>query len=234
MIEKHVNRQRKLEDKRPIMFRLSDIVPNLDAWMMHSARSAHLTYAPQSVDASFPPFSEISVTTPGDKKAAAEQGFVSNGSKVFRLFCLSFHHFDDEQAKRVIKSTLETSDAVAIIELQDRRVGSLILMLLEFWLLFLISALWFWHNKLHLLLTYYLPILPFIHCFDGFVSCLRTRTFEETMHLVADVQGGKAAIREDSLGRLRRGDWVFSHRRSLHTWPVGHMDFIFGKKIVEK
>ena len=201
--------------------------------MIHASRSDNLSFAPQSVDASFPPFSVISATTPGDKKAAADQGFVSNGSKVFRLFCLSFHHFDDEQAKRVIKSTLETSDAFAIIELQDRRIGSLVLMILEFWLLFIISALWFWNNRLHLLLTYFVPALPTIHCFDGFVSCLRTRTFGETMHLVENVQGSKAAIREDIRGRLRRGDWVFSHIRSLHTWPVGYMDFTFGK-IVDK
>ncbi|KAK3675044.1 hypothetical protein LTR78_004978 [Recurvomyces mirabilis] len=234
VIERHINRHRKLEGKQPIQFRLSDIVPNLDAWMAHASRSDNLSFVPQPVDASFPPFSVISTTTPGDKQAAADQGLVSNGSKVFRLFCLSFHHFDDEQAKRVIKSTLETSDAFAIIELQDRCVGSLALMLLEYWLLFIISALWFWHNRLHLLLTYCIPVLPAIHCFDGFVSCLRTRTFAETMHLVEDVQGGKAAVREDSQGRLRRGHWVFSHSRSLHTWPVGYMDFTFGKKIEGK
>ncbi|KAK4902620.1 hypothetical protein LTR27_000558 [Elasticomyces elasticus] len=218
-IETLVNDSRRLEGKKPIQFRLSDLHPNIDAWMRHAALSENLSFVPQPVDASYPPFSVISATTPGDKKAALNAGYESK-SKVFRLFCLSFHHFDDATARRVLKSTLETSDAFAIIELQDRRIGSLFLMLLEFWLLLAITVLWFWHDQLHLLLTYGLPILPFVHSFDGFVSCLRTRTFDETLRLVEDVQGGQSNMHgNDSNGDVtQRKSWQFSHVRALHTW----------------
>jgi len=233
LIEKLVNHGRKTSGKNPISFRLSDIHPNLDAWMDHAALSDHLSFVPQPVDASNPPFSVISSSTSGDKEAAFDAGYVSNGSKICRLFCLAFHHFDDETAKRVIKSTLETSDAFAIIELQDRRIGSLALMLLEYWLLLLITVFWFWHDEAHLLLTYAMPVLPAVHSWDGFISCLRTRTFEETIRLVETVQGNSKAdhaLKGNAI-TVQRGDWLFSHSRTLHTWPIGYMEITFGKKV---
>ncbi|KAK5119331.1 hypothetical protein LTR85_007687 [Meristemomyces frigidus] len=233
LIESLVNHGRKASDKKQIPFRLSDIHPNLDAWMEHAALSDNLSFVPQPVDASYPPFSVISTTTPGDKDLVFRAGLKDNGSKVFRLFCLAFHHFDDETARRVIRSTLQTSDAFAIIELQDRRIGSLALMILEFWLLLLVTVFWFWRDDLHLLVTYAIPILPAIHSWDGFVSCLRTRTFEETIRLVEAVQGrkkGDHALKGNAIS-VTRGDWMFSHSRTLHTWPVGHMEVTFGRKV---
>ncbi|RMZ34461.1 hypothetical protein D0859_01397 [Hortaea werneckii] len=233
LIESLVNNRRRASGKKPINFRLSDIYPNLDAWMEHAAQSDHLSFVPQPVDASNPPFSVISVSTAGDKDAVFDQGYESDGSKVFRLFCLAFHHFDDDMAQRVLKSTLQTSDAFAIIELQDRRVGSLLIMILDFWLLLLVTIFYFRHNSLHLLLTYAIPLLPFLHSWDGFVSCLRTRTFAEFMSLVERVQGN---CKGDHISRrgdavAAHGDWLFSHSRRLHTWPLGYMEVTFGRKI---
>jgi len=178
-------------------------------------------------------FSVISATTPGDKDAARRAGYASNGHKVFRIFCLSFHHFDDEAARRVLKSTLETSDAFAIIELQDRKIGSLFLMVLEFWLVLFTTVFWFWDDWMHLLLTYGLPVLPAVHSFDGFVSCLRTRTFGETLRLIEDVQGGSVSAQDgEGEGSLSlRRQWQFSQARALHTWPLGYMEVIFGRRV---
>ena len=170
-------------------------------------------------------------TTTGDRSAARP----APQRKVFRLFCLSFHHFDDAMARKVLKSTLDTSDAFAIVELQERRLGSLLLMLLEFGLLFFVTVFWFWGDWLHLVATYVVPLLPAIHAFDGFVSCLRTRTFEETMELVEDVDGrgggGKGHALVGNGLSVRRAGWVFRYERSLHTWPMGYMSIISGRKI---
>lgn len=196
--------------------------------------SANLSFVPQPVDATNPPFSVISSTTPGDKDAAFDAGYTSEGNKVFRLYCLSFHHFDHQAARRVLKSTLELSDAFAIIELQDRRIGTLLLMLLEFWLLLVITILWFPHDWVHLAFTYLTPVLPIIQCIDGFVSCLRTRTFEEIIRLVEDVQGrwhvSDHALKGNSVV-AKRGDWIFRSARVLHTWPLGHMNAVVGRKM---
>lgn len=217
---------------QPVPFLLSDLYPNLEAWIQHSSRSDNLGFIPQRVDATNPPFAAISCTTPGDKDAALNQGFEHDGRKVFRLFCLSFHHFDDEGAKRVLKSTMETSDAFAIVELQDRRIGSLALMLLEFWLLVLVMWLWFWEDWVALACTYLLPVLPAVHALDGFVSCLRTRTFDEVVALVDEVLGKPGSSHLKGTGvTVRRRDWTFTSVRMLHTWPVGYLNAVVGRKI---
>lgn len=230
-IEQHLNRKRQSSGLNPISFLLSDLYPNLDAWIQHSSHSENLGFIPQAVDATNPPFAAISCTTPGDKQAAFDQGFEHDGRKVFRLFCLSFHHFDDEGAKRVLKSTMETSDAFAIIELQDRRIGSLMLMVLEFWLLLAIMWIWFWQDWAALLCTYLLPVLPAIHAFDGFVSCLRTRTFSEVVQLVDEVLGRNSQDLKGTGVTAVRGDWTFTSVRTLHTWPIGYLNAVVGRRV---
>jgi len=80
--------------------------------------------------------------------------------------------------------------------------------------------------------TYCVPVLPAIHGFDGVVSCLRTRDFGEVMELVEDVLGvsrGGRALKGNGI-TVRRGEWVFTYQRTLHTWPVGYMSVITGRK----
>lgn len=159
---------------------------------------------------------------------------------MFHLFCLSFHHFSDEAASKVMRSTLETSDGFAIIELQDRALGTLILMAGEFALLMLLTVFWFPHDWTHLAFTYWIPVLPFVQLWDGLVSCLRTRTFAEVLSLAETALGEKAKIIEvasEEKGGSREditialcGDWRFTRVRSLHTWPFGHMNAVVGHK----
>ncbi|KAK5704623.1 hypothetical protein LTR17_021717 [Elasticomyces elasticus] len=54
-IETLVNDSRRREGKKPIQFRLSDLHPNIEAWMKHAALSENLSFVPQPVDASYPP-----------------------------------------------------------------------------------------------------------------------------------------------------------------------------------
>lgn len=237
MIESLVNRRRQSANRPAIRFRLSDLYPNIDAWIAHAARSDYLSFVPQPVDASNPPFAVLSrpsTSNADEQDALLARGLQSDGSKVFRLFCLSFHHFDDAAARRVLKSTLATSDAFAIIELQERRLGSLVIMLLEFLLLWLVTVFWFPHDLGRGLLTYVVPVLPAVHSFDGLVSCLRTRTFGETIRLVEEVQGAQKlgeSVFEGNAVLAQRGEWLFEYSRRLHTWPLGYMNVISGKKV---
>ena len=231
LIEEHLQRQRARAGRSPVPFYLSDISPNLDAYVSHASHSANLSFIPDPVDATNPPFAAISSSTPGDKAAARERGYEHDGCKVLRLFSLAFHHFDDEGAKRVIKSTMNTSDAVVIFELQERRAGSLLLMLLEPFLVYMMAIFWFTDDWFYLALTYLVPVLPALHSFDGLVSCLRTRTFEEYVQLLDDSLGLKHQSKASGpLVTVQRGDWVFTNRRTLHTWPLGYMNVIIGMK----
>jgi hypothetical protein len=220
--------------RRAIEFRLSDIKPDLDAWMKHASQSDHLSFVPQPVDAANPGFSVISSTTPGDKEAALRKGFSSDGSKVFRLYCETFHQFDDRMALKVIESTLQTSDAFAIVDKRERRILSFLAVLFETIVTFLCAIFWFSDDPTHLVFTYMIPILPFIQCLDGIIGCLRRRPFEEMLRLFEAASGHKAVLREDG-GRPRFvcGKWLFHEERHLHTWPLGYMQVVIGTKTFE-
>jgi hypothetical protein len=69
-------------------------------------------------------------------------GSSDDKKRIFRLFNLSFHHFDDESAIKLLKNTMETSDGVAIIELQDRRLGCLAMMFFNFFFVLTITPFW--------------------------------------------------------------------------------------------
>lgn len=213
----------------PIQFSLSDLRPHLDSWMGHASRSETLGFVPQAVDAAYPPFAVISSTTKGDREAAHLAGLESNGSKVFRLYCSTFHHFDDETASKVVKSSMETSDAFAIVELQERSVFSLVMVLLESWMLMLMAIFWFWNDPVHLVFTYGIPILPVTQYLDGLVTCLRIRSFEEILRLLPKKYGaGKEGITAEKGEVAELRDWRFKHLRVLHTWPFGYMNVIVG------
>jgi hypothetical protein len=237
-IERLLNSSRVNAHQKPVPFLLTDIKPHVDSWMKAAAKSDHLSFIPQKVDATDPPVSVTSTSShaPGD---TAETRFFSD-TRIFRLYCLAFHHFDDQMARKVLQSTFDTADGFAIIELQDRRLGSLLLMVLDLFLILIASIFWFWKYPLHLVFTYLIPILPAIMTFDGLVSSLRTREFGEVMSLVDDVLGGATADRStiESIERdgqtvhvVRRGGWVFEGSSQMHTWPIGYLNWVVGYKI---
>ena len=223
-IERIVNAKRREQGKKPIPFVMSDLHPNLDEWMEVCARSraAALSFIPQSVDATDPPVSATSTSAPNWR---TEEGYRSD-TRVFRLYCLSFHHFGDKMARKVLESTMATADGFAIIELQDRYLSSLLLMLGHLPLIFLTSWWRYWRDVLMLVLVYLVPIVPVVNTYDGVASCLRTRNFREVMKLVA----AKMQERKGEEKVATKGDWVFRSRYEMHSWPVGYMNWIVGYK----
>ena len=195
------------------------------------AKSENLSFVPQAVDATNPPASVVSSAAAADSNSE----FHSN-TRIFRLYCLAFHHFPDDLARKILQSTLETSDGFAILELQDRRLGTLILMLGNFFVMFITTLWWFWKEPLHLFLTYIVPIVPFIMTWDGVVSSLRTREFEEVMALIENTSGDslkpEIVSSLDDKGRLikstRIGNWTFEGGREMHTWPFGYFNWVVG------
>ncbi len=101
-IERIVNTERRRRGEKEIVFTLSDIKPHVEAWRRASKKSMWLDYVDSSVDATDPPQEVMS-------------DYSGKSKKVFRLYCLAFHHFDDGMAKKVLESTLETSDGFAYV-----------------------------------------------------------------------------------------------------------------------
>lgn len=99
-IENHLNSGLRAAGKEDVKFVLTDISPHVSAWDTIARKSKSISYIPQSVDATNAPTADsLLKDVPGVQ-----------GKKVMRLFSLSFHHFDDDLASRVLENTVETSD----------------------------------------------------------------------------------------------------------------------------
>ena len=79
-----------------------------------------------------------------------------------------------------------------------------------------------------LFFTYIVPIVPFALVFDGIVSALRTRTFEEVLRLIPDNETRRNGYGQDSIAD--DNDWTFEAGWKMHTWPVGYMNWVVGKR----
>ena len=197
------------------------------------------------------PFADDEVTLTGKVRRRKERGEerrrdakrrfagVTAETKVLHLFCLAFHHFSEAGAREVLRQTLGRADAFVVLELQDRSPGCLAMMFLEGLVVTAVTCVWFWGQWSRWLLTYLLPILPILHTWDGLVSCLRTRTFEEMRTLIDSVLAeDRKELEKDSLlnqvglnGHVRAedelthdlGDWPLSRVRVRHTWPCGYL-----------
>lgn len=190
----------------------------------------NLSFIPQSVDATNPPVSVTSVSS-GDSRTA--DGFRSD-TRIFRLYCLAFHHFDDELARKVLASTMETADGFAIIELQDRYLSSIFLMLGHLPIMFGLSIFRYWKDIIMLIFVYLVPLVPVINSFDGLVSGLRTRNFREVMALIGAKVEGERMDGESIVKQAAKDNWVFKSAYEMHSWPVGYMNWIVGYRKSEE
>lgn len=75
-----------------------------------------------------------------------------------------------------------------------------------------------WGEPLALFFTYVVPILPVVLLFDGWMSCLRTRTPDEVEALLRTCG---AAGGDDEIDR-----WEVRSGSELFMWPVGKLHWI--------
>ncbi|MCJ1389405.1 hypothetical protein MMC18_002262 [Xylographa bjoerkii] len=193
----------------PVNFVLTDIAPHIEAWKEAQLGSPteSLQYIDYPIDAANAPRNFLSPVT---RKGQSQ--------KVFRLFFLAFHHFDDPLATQILENSIETSDGFAIFELQHRTFSSLLTCTLMWPLLLLISPFYFWRDPGFLFFTYIIPIIPFVLVVDGYTSSLRTRTADEIRTMVGG--GGKGGIK----------GWKFRSGSEVHTYPIGEMSWFIGTK----
>ncbi|KAL6718204.1 hypothetical protein ACLMJK_004292 [Lecanora helva] len=92
LIEQHMNEKLKSAGLNTVRFILTDLWPDLKAWK-DICKKEHIEYVEQPIDAT---------------KAVRVAG--ENGREC-RMFNLSFHHFDDAAAGKVLLSAVESADA---------------------------------------------------------------------------------------------------------------------------
>ncbi|KAG0651441.1 hypothetical protein D0Z07_1939 [Hyphodiscus hymeniophilus] len=188
-------------DSGAVKFVLTDLHPHIPDWTEASKRSENLSFVSEPVDAANAP-------THLNRK---------DGKKIFRLYNLAFHHFDNELGMAILKNTIETADGFGIFELQERTISSLITMIAMGLLMFLITPFYFWRSPGHLFFTYIIPIIPFVLVFDGYISSLRTRSAEEVQALMKEC------------GTSCDG-WTVKNGQEQHTFPTGYMTWVIGIK----
>ena len=221
-LDGHAPANEEVEEAQTVDFLMTDIHPHLSAWRQACKTSENLRYVPAPVDAASAPKDLLQLAGSPTYGNTLQP---KHNRKVFRLFCLAFHHFDDEMAVRILQNTLATSSGFAIFELQGRDLGNLFTVLMLGPLLWLGSWYWFWGSWSHLFWTYCVPIVPFVVVYDGMISCLRTRSKQETISLINQV------AEADKRGRGRLiDDWRFDAGGEMHTWPGGKMQYFVGVK----
>lgn len=176
------------------------------------------------------------------RDASRETETLTADDKVVHLFCCAMHRFTDAELGQVLTQTLGKADAFVILELQDRSLGCLAMLLLEGIILMLVSWSWFPDDLPRLFLTYVFPAVPFMHSWDGVVGCLRTRTFAELRQSIDDILAEDQRLQEkrqlsngfhsdddqpdeDSCGL---GDWTLSQAKIKHTRPCGWLHATIG------
>jgi hypothetical protein len=101
----------------------------------------------------------------------------------FRTIFSSFHHFPDTLARAVLADAVSAGEGFAMTEVTSRTMrafATMLLMPLFAWVLTPRMRPFRWSR---LLLTYLLPLIPFVVLWDGLVSCFRTRTPQELLRL---------------------------------------------------
>ncbi|KAF3928583.1 hypothetical protein AA313_de0201830 [Arthrobotrys entomopaga] len=199
IVEKHLNGQLKKEGLETVKFVLTDLYPNPEAWKQIQERSPAFSYVAQPVDAGKAPKKEVLLGDDGSK-----------GKKIFRMFNLAFHHFDDDGAKRILKDALNGSDAIGTLSgfLSVTSIGPLLTFLSPFH-----APFW---NLGHLFFTYVIPILPFVMVFDGYMSALRTRTPQEILALI------------NAIPERERMGWNWKWGRRSFAKPWGDINYFIG------
>lgn len=103
----------------------------------------------------------------------------------FRTLFSAFHHFPPPVARRVLADARARGAGLAVFEATRRDARTLGFMLLVPFAVLLATPLLRPFRWSRLLLTYVLPVIPFVALVDGVVSCLRTYTPEELRALAA-------------------------------------------------
>jgi hypothetical protein len=141
---------------------LTDYFPNASAFDYTKKQIKNLDYSLESVDARNVPKDLIGLRTQ----------------------FLSLHHFKPNDARLILQNALDSNNAIAIFEAQERSIPSILAMIFSP-ISVLLTTPFIRPFKLgRILFTYLIPIVPIIVLFDGIVSSLRTYSVQEMTDIV--------------------------------------------------
>lgn len=160
---------------------LTDYFPNMDALEMAKRKADNIDY----------------IKTPVDARK------VPNDLRGLRTLFLTFHHFRPEDAKTILQNAIDSKNAIAIFEGQERSFLSLLAMFLSPVSVLLTTLFIRPFKPGRLFFTYIIPLVPLFVWWDGIVSSLRTYSEEEMKGLINDLRNKDDF--EWEVGRSRSG-----------------------------
>jgi hypothetical protein len=164
-------------------------------WLSRSWRRALADHAPLTVILTDKfPSRELSARLSADSivtslSSSVDAARVPSSLQGFRTIFSSFHHFPDTLARAVLEDAVRAGEGFAMTEVTSRTArGCATMFLMPLFALILTPRMrpFRWSR---LLLTYLIPLIPFVVFWDGLISCFRTRTPEELLHLTKDFPG---------------------------------------------
>ena len=152
----------------PIEVTLTDKYPNVPLFrQLAEASPERVTYCEEPVDAT---------TVPEELTG-------------FRTFFTSFHHFDVEAARAILRDAIDKGQGIGVFEYTERNflvwAPTFLVAPLFGWLVTPFIRPFRWHR---LLWTYAIPVWMVFGLWDGIVSCLRTYSPRELRDLTADLR----------------------------------------------
>lgn len=163
---------------------LTDYFPNTDAFAYTRKQADNIDYVAEPVDARDVP----------DKL------------KGLRTQFLSLHHFQPEDARRILQNAVDAQQPIAIFEAQERSFKSFLAMFFSPVTVLLTTPMIRPFKLGRILFTYFIPIVPLFVWWDGMVSCLRTYSVKEMQQLVKQVNH-KDSFNWD-IGKMKSGPGV--------------------------
>ncbi len=107
----------------------------------------------------------------------------------FRTLFTSFHHFQPDEARALLRDAVVSRSGIGIFEGTQRRFSAVLGMLLTPLIVWLVTPFIRPFRWSRLLWTYLLPLVPLIVVFDGVVSVLRSYTVAELTAFTAELAG---------------------------------------------
>jgi len=131
---------------------------------------------------------------------------VSKELRGLRTQFMSFHHFKPIDAKRILQNAVDSDSPVAIFEIWERSIRSILTMLFSPLSILLATPFIRPFRSGRIIFTYLIPIVPLFVWWDGMVSVLRTYSVKEMNKLVKSLDNSEKF--DWKIGRLKSGPGV--------------------------
>lgn len=119
---------------------------------------------------------------------------------------LSLHHFRPKDAKAILQNAVDSGNAIALFEAQERSVLSILAMFFSPLTVLFVTPFIRPFKIGRIFFTYLIPIVPLFVWWDGIVSSLRTYSVGEMNELVKKVSGHEKYNWE--IGRKKSGPGI--------------------------